>query len=189
VRRLTAAVAAAVLVLGGCSGDAGAGAQGGDAVGFVGGDGTVTIVPAEQREAAPVLAGPTVDGGRASTEDHAGDIIVVNVWGSWCAPCRKEAPELVAASEELGDEVVFLGVNTRENDVAPAQAFERSFGVGYDSIYDPDGRLLLGFGQLPPKAIPSTVVIDAEGRVAARILGAVDAKTLVGVVDDVRAGS
>ena len=182
------AVVLAALTLSACSGPGGSGGEG-DGVGFVGGDGTVTIVPADEREAAPVLSGPTLDGGEASIADHAGSLIVVNVWGSWCAPCRKEAPELVAASEELGDEVVFLGVNTRENDVAPALAFERAFGVEYDSIYDPNGSLLLGFGQLPPKAIPSTVVIDAEGRVAARILGAVDAKTLIGVIDDVRSGS
>ena len=115
--------------------------------------------------------------------------MVVNVWGSWCAPCRAEAPELVEAQRELGDDVAFLGVNTRDLDVAPAQAFERAFGLTYPSIFDPDGRLLLGFAQLPPKAIPSTVVIDAEGRVAARVLGTVDATTLGGIVSDVAAGS
>ena len=71
---------------------------------------------------------------------------------------------------------------------APAQAFERAFGLTYPSIFDPDGELLLGFGQLPPKAIPSTVVIDSEGRVAARVLGEVDATTLTGIVADVEAG-
>lgn len=149
----------------------------------------VTIVAPEDRQGAPVLEGPTLDGGTVSTAQFAGKVIVVNVWGSWCAPCRAEAPELVKASDELGDGVVFLGLNTRENDEGPALAFERAFGIDYDSIYDPDGKLLLGFGQLPPKAIPSTVVIDAKGRVAARVLGAVDAKTLVGIVGDVTDGS
>lgn len=187
MKRAVAAYLVTILTLTACSGGGGDSEEG---VGFIGGDGTVTILPAAEREAAPVLSGPTLDGGEVSTEQHAGQIIVVNVWGSWCAPCRKEAPELVKASEELGAEVAFLGLNTREQgDVGPALAFERAFGIEYPSIYDPDGKLLLGFGQLPPKAIPSTVVIDAEGRVAARVLGAVDAKTLVGVVNDVRDGA
>ncbi len=185
MRWLPAAVA--VLALTACSGATGATDSAG--AGFVGGDGTVTIVPVADRVEAPVLAGPGLDGEDLSSEDFAGRIIVVNVWGSWCAPCRAEAPELVEASRQLGDDVAFLGINTRENDEAAALAFERAFGIEYPSIYDPDGKLLLGFEQLPPKAIPSTVVIDAEGRVAARVLGAVDAKTLVGIVGDVEAGA
>lgn len=160
-----------------------------DVSGFTAGDGTVTIVPTDQRVDAPVLSGTTLDEDPISTDDFAGQAIVINVWGSWCAPCRAEAPDLVDASEQLGADVAFLGVNTRDLDTAPALAFERSFGLTYPSIYDPDGDLLLGFGQLPPKAIPSTLVIDPEGRVAARVLGAVDASTLVGIVGDVVADS
>jgi len=160
-----------------------------DVSGFTAGDGTVTIVPADQRLEAPVLAGETLEGEPISTADFAGRAIVLNVWGSWCAPCRAEAPDLVAASEQLGDDVAFLGVNTRDLDTAPALAFERSFGLTYPSIYDPDGELLLGFGQLPPKAIPSTLVVDPEGRIAARVLGTVDTSTLVGIVGDVVADS
>lgn len=184
MKRLVAVFA--MLLLTACSGTSEGGESSG--AGFVAGDGTFTIVPVEHRVAAPLLSGPTLDGGEVSTADFAGQIIVVNVWGSWCAPCRAEAPELVKASQEL-DDVAFLGINTKENDEAPALAFERAFGVEYPSIFDPDGRLLLGFDQLPPKAIPSTVVIDEEGRVAARVLGAVDAGTLKGIVEDVRAGS
>ena len=182
--RLLLAASASLLLLAGCGAQAGS-----DGVGFEGGDGTVTIVPAERREPAPTLSGVALNGEEVSTADHAGKIVVVNVWGSWCAPCRAEAPELVEAQRDLGDGVAFLGVNTRDLDVAPAQAFERAFGLTYPSIFDPDGRLLLGFAQLPPKAIPSTVVIDAEGRVAARVLGTVDATTLSGIVSDVAADS
>ncbi len=182
--RVRAALAGVALLLAGCGAPASS-----DQVGFEGGDGTVTIIPAEDRTHAPVLAGETLDGDTVSTGDFAGRPIVVNVWGSWCAPCRAEAPELVEASENLGDSVAFLGVNTRDLDVAPAQAFERAFGVPYPSIYDPDGELLLGFGQLPPKAIPSTVVIDEDGLVAARVLGALDATTLEGIISDVGAGA
>ena len=83
--------------------------------------------------------------------------------------------------------MVFVGVNTRDNDPGPAIAFERSFGVTYPSVYDPSGKLLLGFAKtLPATAIPSTLVIDADGRVAARILGATTATTLVDVVEDVQ---
>ena len=172
------------MLLAGCSAQSSS-----DGVGFEGGDGTVTIVPAEARQQAPTLAGTALDGAEVSTADHAGRIIVVNVWGSWCAPCRAEAPELVEAARELGEDVTFIGLNTRDLDLAPAQAFERAFGLTYPSIFDPDGELLLGFGQLPPKAIPSTVVIDAQGRVAARVLGEVNATTLTGIVADVEAGS
>lgn len=185
--RLAAAAVGLVLVASGCSATAGPGGSGEDGVGFQGGDGTVTILRTEDRVDAPSLAGDSLDGTPLSTEDFAGKILVVNVWGSWCAPCRSEAPELVEADEKLGDDVAFLGVNTRDLDIAPALAFERSFGLTYPSIFDPNGALLLKFGQLPPKAIPSTLVIDADGKVAARVLGEVDASTLIGIVDDVKA--
>lgn len=181
--RLAAATAVGVLMLAGCSGPAAT-----DQVGFQSGDGTVTIIPVADRRPAPVLTGTTLDGEQVSTADFAGRPVVINVWGSWCAPCRAEAPELVEAHQRLDGEVAFLGVNTRDLDVAPAQAFQRAFGISYPSIYDPDGELLLGFAQLPPKAIPSTVIIDADGDVAARVLGAVDASTLDGILADIRTG-
>lgn len=177
-------VLVAALALSGCSALVG-GPQNSDTYGFTVGDGTVTIVEEDSRETAPTLRGPALGGDEEiSTADYAGKIIVINVWGSWCAPCRHEAAELVAADERLGDEVQFIGLNTRDLSQAPAEAFTRSFNVTYPNIFDPDGRLLLGFGQLPPKAIPSTLVIDAEGRVAARIIGEVNANTLVQLVED-----
>lgn len=156
-----------------------------DTIGFQAGDGSVVIIPAGERQAAPELRGETLDGEELSTADHAGQLVVLNVWGSWCAPCRAEAPALVEVAKQL-PEVSFIGINTRDADRAPAQAFVRSFEVPYPNLFDPKGRLLLGFGQLPPKAIPSTLVIDEEGRIAARILGETTASTLVGVIEDVR---
>lgn len=179
-------VLALVFLLSACSGANADDPAAGTGVGFATGDGTVTIVPEAEREPAPVLEGPSLSGdGTLSTADFGGKPIVINVWGSWCAPCRSEAPELVEATQRLGDDVQFLGLNTRDLDEAPAQAFVRAFEIPYPNIFDPDGALLLGFGQVPPKAIPSTLVIDAEGRVAARVLGEVNANTLVGIVGDV----
>ena len=168
------------LLLAGCG--AAPAAQGG----FVGGDGSLTIVPAAERKPAPRITGELLGGGSFDSDALAGQVIVYNVWGSWCAPCRSEAPELAEAHEELGADIGFLGINTRDTEAA-ALAFERSFGIEYPSLYDPDGVLLLEFAQLPPKAIPSTVVLDDQGRVAARVLGEVTASTLRGIVEDVDA--
>ncbi|MFV0430272.1 MAG: TlpA family protein disulfide reductase [Arachnia sp.] len=181
------AVAAVTLLVAGCSTGETPGSVDAD-VGFQVGDGAVTIVAPEAREAAPVLTGETLSGDDLSTADYAGQIVVLNVWGSWCAPCRAEAPDLVAAAEAM-PEVAFLGINTRDLDPAPAKAFVRAFQIDYPSFYDPDGSLLLGFAQLPPTAIPSTLVLDDQGRVGARILGEVSADTLAAVVADVREGT
>ena len=184
-RTLVVGLAAVALLVGGCGGDSDDMSSEG-LIGFQEGDGSVLIVPADQREPAPELSGTTLDGDELSTSEFAGRMMILNVWGSWCAPCRSEAPALVAAAEELPD-VQFLGINTKDN-LAAAQAFERSFGIEYPSFHDPDGALLLGFGQVPPKAIPSTIVIDESGRVAARMLGEITTTVLTGVVEDVRAG-
>ncbi|WP_370629980.1 TlpA family protein disulfide reductase [Tessaracoccus sp. OS52] len=179
--------AAAAMLLGACSDPRGVGVDA-DTVGFQVGDGSVTIIPPEHRQEAPVLAGQTLEGEPLSTGDFSGQTLVLNVWGSWCAPCRAEAPALVEVATQL-PEVQFIGINTRDLDPAPAQAFVRAFDIPYPNIYDPDGALLLDFGQLPPKAIPSTLIIDAQGQVAARILGETTASTLAGVIQDTQEGA
>ncbi|GAB2735755.1 TlpA family protein disulfide reductase [Nocardioides pakistanensis] len=189
-RRRAAALAAALLTtaaLAGCSNDE-VGSSG-DA-GFVSGKGIITRLPAADRAEPGEVSGETLEGEPISLADYEGKTVVVNVWGSWCAPCRAEAPELVAASEELADDgVEFLGINSRDLDRAAAQAFQRRFEVPYPSIYDQQGRTLLAFrGTLSPNAIPSTVVIDDQGRVAASVIGEVTKATLVGLVEDVIAG-
>lgn len=183
VRVVTAVVLAGLLSLAGC------GSRPTSEGGFVSGDGTFTTIEPGKRMAAPVLDGTTLTGGRWSSADAAGKVIVVNVWGSWCAPCRKEAPELAKAATDSSAVAVFVGINTRDNDVGAPRAFVRSFKVPYPNLYDPTGALLLRFnGQLPPNAIPSTLIIDAQGRVAARIVGASTASTLTGLIGDIAEG-
>ena len=156
--------------------------------GFVTGDGTVSVLPAERREQPKgEVAGTTVEGKDVSLADYAGKVVVMPVWGSWCGPCRKEAPGLSLAAKDLaGKGVVFLGLNTRDRNEVDVRSFVDRFRLSYDSIYDEDGQTLLAFrGTLPPMTIPSFVVIDRQGRVAARILGPADLSTLYGVIEDV----
>lgn len=184
MRRLSALLLGLVAtVLAACSAPSGDATDGAGTLGFQGGDGSVVIIPAENRKPAPTLEGTTLDGASFSLADHAGKVMVLNVWGSWCAPCRAEAPALVAAAKAM-PEVFFLGINSRDEDPAQAKAFVRAFDIGYPNLYDPAGSLLLGW-PVPPKAIPSTLVIDADGKVAARILGETTETTLKGVVEEV----
>lgn len=156
--------------------------------GYVTGDGTVTVVDAADRET-PVaeVAGQTVSGDPVALSELRGKVVVMPVWGSWCAPCRAEAPALAEAARDLEDDgVVFLGINTRDVRRDDAAQFVRRFEVPYESIYDPDGEVLLAFhGTLSPQTIPSFAVIDEEGRIAGRILGEASTATLYGVVEEV----
>lgn len=181
-RSLIAGVAASVLL-------AGCGSAPRADGGFVGGDGSLTLVAPADRKPAPRITGTLLDGAPFDSGQLAGMVIVYNVWGSWCAPCRKEAPALEAASQATTDVARFVGINTRDLDRAPAEAFVRAFGISFPSVFDPDGRELLKFGaHLPASAIPSTVVVDREGRVAARILGETTETTLRELVKDVAEG-
>jgi thiol-disulfide isomerase/thioredoxin len=137
------------------------------------------------------VQGETIDGRPISLSDYAGKVVVVNVWGSWCAPCRAEAPLLASASRHLAERgVEFLGINSRDLNQAAARAFDRRYDVPYPSIYDQQGRTLLAFrGTLPPNSIPSTVIIDRKGRVAASVLGQITRGTLYGLVEDVSHGT
>lgn len=180
---LTRTCTAGLLVLGLLLAGCGSGPT--STAGFVGGDGTITVLPPEQRRPAPAVEGTTLDGEPWRSGAFAGTVLVYNVWGSWCAPCRAEAPALVAASRRTAGTATFVGLNTRDLDKAAPQAFVRTFGVPYVNLYDPDGALLLRFsGQLPATAIPSTLLVDRQGRVAARILGETSEATLVDLVED-----
>ena len=143
------------------------------------------IKPAD-RKAAPALEGPRVGGGTLSLASYRGRVVVLNVWGSWCAPCRAETPALVRSANTLAKQgVSFVGLNTRDNDAAAA-AFDAAFHVPYPSFYDPDGDLVLMLrGSVSPKGIPSTLVIDRQGRVAAVVVGGATEQELSAVVGDV----
>lgn len=150
---------------------------------------SLTLVPPDERQPAPVAAGESLDGKQVSTDGYPGKVVVINVWGSWCAPCRAEADDLAEASKETADIAAFVGINVRDAQPEQAQAFARAFKVPYPSIFDPDARQLLKFaGTLPATGIPSTLVIDTKGRIAARIVGEVSKTTLVTLVKDTEQG-
>ncbi len=155
--------------------------------GYVTGDGVIATLAVDDRDPAVTYEGDTLDGDPLSFQDLRGEVVVVNVWGSWCGPCRKEAPWVVGAAADLGDRVKFVGINVRDGSPAQAQAFERNFGVEFPSVYSPDGAALLAFpGVLGPRTIPAFVILDRDGRVAASIVGPLPSQqTLVDLTQDV----
>jgi thiol-disulfide isomerase/thioredoxin len=183
VRRLLALVVAAGLsAVAGCSD-----LQGTDGKDYVGGNGSVIEVEPSDRGDPVEAAGETLDGSELDLTDYRGQVVVVNVWGAWCVECRKEMPMLVDAADELPGDTVIFGIDVRDPSRDNALAFERSFDVPYPSLYDPGSEQLLNFpSPVNPRATPSTVVLDREGRIAALISGVVPSKlTLLEVVEKV----
>jgi len=167
-------VAVSALVLTSCGNGGSSTAQ----ESYISGNGAVTFISAGDRAMAPKLSGDTLYGTKF---DFAGNkIAVVNVWASWCSPCRAEIPTLVALSEKYAD-VQFMGILTRDN-LANAEVFARQLAVPYPNFID--DSLLLGFrNTLPANAIPTTVVIDKQGRVAARISGSATVSGLSNLIE------
>jgi peroxiredoxin len=181
-RRLCVGTALLALAAGtaACSGSGDTGSNG-----YITGDGQVTWVEPADRKDVPELSGAALSGEEIDIEDYRGQVVVLNVWASWCPPCRAEADDIAAAAEER-PRAEFVGINTRDEESA-AEAFVREQAVPYDSLVDEDGSLMLAFyGMLRPDSLPSTIVIDPEGRIAALVLGQVTTSTLVGLVDDAR---
>jgi peroxiredoxin len=175
-RRSLLAVASAVIALGllaGCSSDPlAAQYRSGDSKQYIAGDGTVTEISAENRGAPVNFTGTTDTGQMVSASQYLGQVLVLNFWYAGCAPCRAEAPALEKLNAKYtGNGATFLGVNVRDQ-AQTAQAFNTAFGITYSSVIDTDGAVQLALsGQVAPNAVPTTLVIDKQGRVAARILG------------------
>ena len=149
---------------------------------FVSGDGATTFIKISDRKIAPAITGMSLSGENYTYQKDR--VAVVNVWASWCSPCRAEAPTLVALANKYTD-VAFIGILTRDNP-ANAEAFERRFKIPYPTIID--DSILLGFkGSLPANAIPTTVILDKSGLVAARISGVVTVASLSKLIEKVSA--
>jgi peroxiredoxin len=154
---------------------------------YVSGDGTVTQVPTANRRDAVVFDEVSSDGQPLRSADLRGRVVVLNFWYAACPPCRAEAKHLNTVSDRFKDQgVQLIGVNVRDTE-ATAEAFERRFKVSYPSVLDNDsGRMQLALsGEVAPNAVPTTIVLDVRGRVAARIVGAIDGPgTLSTLIED-----
>jgi peroxiredoxin len=176
------------LALAGCSGQAQGYTDDGGAAGYVSGDRSVTTWDAGDRPGPIDLAGTDTAGTAVDVADWRGDVVLVNTWYAACPPCRAEAPDLVDITTEYASAGLrAVGINGVD-DAGAAQAFERTFEIPYPTILDPDGAAVAGLqGTVPLQAVPTTVLLDREGRVAARILGLADPSTLRTLVDDLLA--
>jgi thiol-disulfide isomerase/thioredoxin len=184
---LAAVAAAAMLAVAGCDGGAiGADTPASSGQSFVGHSYESTFYQAGDRPVAPVVAGTTITGQHLSLAAYRGHTIVLNFWGSWCAPCRAEAPALGQLARQLHARGVrFVGIDIRDEPDS-ALAFMQQFNVGYPSISDPNDEIALDFrSTVPPADIPTTLVIDRDGRIADRIFGASSYAELRSVIDQV----
>ena len=163
-------------------------AKSGNRQGYISGDGTIESIPAAKRNKPVVLSGKTLEGQSWSVAEQAGQVVVLNVWASWCPPCETEAPELKDAAEKIAaadKPVVFMGINTRDNP-ASGRATAKRQGIPYPSLDDQDGRKILTLQGKAPTP-PVTLVLDPSGRIAARVVGVVTSSMVTGLVDDVLA--
>lgn len=182
VTGLVVTLAGLLLAATGCSSLQGTGNKG-----FVSGDGAVKQVAVADRDAPVSYSGEDLDGKQLSLASMRGKPTVVVVYGAWCTFCRADAPLLVAAHKKLGTKANFVGIDARDGSTAAPRAFTRNFGITWPSFYSPGGEALLAFpGTLTPNTIPATVVLDAQGRTAASILGQLPSyRTVVDLVQEV----
>jgi thiol-disulfide isomerase/thioredoxin len=187
-----AALAAALTVLiSACSG--GQASQNGPGSGdtnYVNESVGTTTFKTGQRPVVPEVSGTTLTGSQLRLSQYRGTATVLNFWASWCAPCRAESPALAQLSRAYaGRGVHFVGVNIKDPGRTNAEAFDRNLGISYPSLYDPAGEILLAFRDtVPPSGIPSTLVIDRTGHVAARVIGQVNYSGLKQLLNQVTAG-
>ncbi|SHG78473.1 Peroxiredoxin [Geodermatophilus nigrescens] len=184
-RRALLAAVAGLAVLTGCStGDDQVDVTNGGQFRFVAGTPAGEVIPEGERQSAPDFGGTLLGGGDWTSDELDGRIAVLNFWGSWCAPCRVETPQFQEVYAEVRDEgVEFLGLNVKEADEQFGQAFVDTQGIEFPSLYDPAGEVALTFRDYPANAIPSTIVLDREGRVAAVYTGEVSQDDLRAVLD------
>jgi thiol-disulfide isomerase/thioredoxin len=186
-----ALLAVVVLTISSCSGGSiadGNAPGSGSGQGFVSSSYNSRYFNPGSRPAAPAVTGKTLTGQRFSlTSDH-GDLVVMNFWGSWCSPCRAEAPALVSLAAHFShDPVRFVGDDVHDYPAA-AQAFEHTFDVPYPSLNDPGSQVALAFhSSVPPIAIPSTLLIDRTGHVAGIVVGQITYNGLRALIDKVLA--
>jgi thiol-disulfide isomerase/thioredoxin len=183
--RLVALLAGALVALTGCTtGSSVVDVNNGGNFRFVAGTPAGEVIPQGERKSAPTFAGDLLGGGDFTSSSLAGSIAVLNFWGSWCPPCRVETPEFQQVYTEVQPRGVhFLGLNVKETDPQFATAFVRDKGITFPSLYDPKGEVALAFRDYPANAIPSTIILDRKGRVAAVYTGAVqpdDLRTVLG---------
>lgn len=185
LRRLVS-LALVVAVLTGCTGLPESGDKG-----YTSGDGQVVHLAVDDRESPVALRADDIDGNEISLADYRGKPVVIVVWGAWCVECREEQTEVNQAAEELDGTAEFVGLNVREASLDSARAYVRVKDVPYPSIDGNDGQALKSFsGALSPYTVPAFVVLDAEGRIAASIIGSLPSElTLVELVEEVAAGA
>lgn len=187
MRSVVLTAALAVVALAGCGAGKGAVSTDSGTERFLAGDGVATYVTPARREAAPDLSGTTLTGAALALADLLPGPVVVNVWGSWCAPCKSEQPGLErVATGTRSQGVRFLGIDVRDPSRTPALRHVARFGVTYPSLYDPSSRLLTHF-RIPAKTIPTTYVLDRSGRVAVYVYGPIDETGLRSLLDRVLA--
>ena len=149
-------------------------------------DPSATTIVRRLDEPLPVIAGEDLDGLPISSEDFLGDVLVLNVWGSWCGPCEQEQPDLVRVAEDYADRgVSFMGINHTDQQ-AQAKEFARRFEVPYRSLYDPAGRTA---ADLEYVGLPDTYIVDPDGTVRVAISGPTDETQLSVLLDEVLAGA
>ncbi|WJV46959.1 TlpA family protein disulfide reductase [Streptomyces flavofungini] len=181
---LAAGAAVAALALSACGSGGTSGGSG--QTNFVTGKEGISTVKRGDRHDAPKIDGNTLEGEKLDVDDYKGKVVVLNVWGSWCAPCRVETPNFVkVANDTKGKDIQFIGINARDPQKGPAIAFEKDYNVPYPSLHDPMGKLMLRFpkGTLNPVLIPATVVLDKNGKLAARSQQALSEAKLRKMID------
>ncbi|TYP89635.1 TlpA family protein disulfide reductase [Blastococcus xanthinilyticus] len=184
MRRAALALLAGALLTGCSTGSDAVDVNNGGEFRYVAGTPRGEVIPPEERASAPEFSGNLLDGEPFSSTALDGDVSVINFWGSWCPPCRVETPEFQEVYADVRDQgVQFLGINVKETDEQFAQAFVDNFGIEFPSLHDPRGEVALAFRDYPANAIPSTIMLDRQGRVAAVYTAEVSQEDLRATLD------